>query len=339
MFALCIEPTNLCNRSCLHCIRDKLESRESISLDLAERILKQARALRISSISLTGGEVALYPHLEQLIQTIVDYGFRFKLVTNGFRFQERMLPLLAQPNIKKRLDEVCFSLDSATAVNHDALRGKGSFKEVMEAVTLCRLKDIPMGLKSVISNFNKGELTELALLGATLGAQNHGFVSLLPTPRLIKERIIPSPEELAGIVSWIAGSLAQTIRTNISIGAYSPPAVVFQCNSFHTPTVDYRGNFIFCCNLSHVTNEAQPSALDQEFLANLEEVSLSEGISRHFELLARLMRRRLEDAENLSPLTYIPCYWCFKYFGKFNWLKNYPESPWAAGILDDKNEK
>ena len=46
------------------------------------------------------------------------------------------------------------------------------------------------------------------------------------------------------------------------------------------------------------------------------------------------MGQRLKDADNLSPLTYIPCYWCLKYFGKFNWLKNYPESPWVKGILD-----
>ena len=335
MFALCIEPTNLCNRSCLHCVRNKLEPKESISLDLVERILKQAKALRISSISLTGGEVALYPHLEQLIRTIVDYGFRFNLVTNGFRFRERMLPLLTQPKIKKKLGEVCFSLDGARAISHDALRGKGSFKEVMEAATLCRLKEIPISLKTIISNFNKGEFTELALLGATLGTQNHGFIHPYLTPRLIKERVIPSPDELEGIIFWLMEALSKTTGTKIHIESYGSPTVLFQCNAFRSLSVDYEGNLIFCCNLSHVTNEAQPSALGQEFLANLKEVSLSEGISRHFDLLAELMRQRLKDAENLSPLTYIPCYWCFKYFGKLNWLKNYPESPWAAGVLDD----
>ena len=335
MFSLCIEPTNLCNRSCLHCVRDKLEPKESISLDLVERILKQAKALRISSIGLTGGEVALYPHLEQLIQTIVDYGFRFNLVTNGFRFRERMLPLLTQPKIKKKLGEVCFSLDGARAISHDALRGKGSFKEVMEAATLCRLKEIPISLKTIISNFNKGEFTELALLGATLGAQNHGFIHPYPTPRLIKERGIPSPDELEGIIFWLMEGLSKTTGTKIHIEGYSSPTVLFQCNAFRSLSVDYEGNLIFCCSLSHVTDERRPSTLGQEFLANLKEVSLSEGISRHFDLLAELMRQRLKDAEKLSPLTYIPCYWCFKYFGKLNWLKNYPESPWAAGVLDD----
>ena len=81
MFSLSIEPTNLCNRNCLHCIRDKLEPRESIPLDLVEKILKEAKALKIGSVSLTGGEVVLYPYLEELIRMIVDCGLRFRLVT------------------------------------------------------------------------------------------------------------------------------------------------------------------------------------------------------------------------------------------------------------------
>ena len=69
-------------------------------------------------------------------------------------------------------------------------------------------------------------------------------------------------------------------------------------------------------------------------MADLREVSLKEGIRRHYQGLARLMEARLRDSDNLSEVTYNPCYWCFKHFGKLEWLKNYPESPWAAGVLD-----
>jgi len=339
MFSLALEPTNLCNRSCLHCLRDKLEPRESISLDLVERILREAKALGIDKIQLTGGEVALYPHLEELVRMIVDLGFHFNLVTNGFRFREAMLSLLTQPKIKRRLDEVCFSLDGAKAASHDALRGEGSFREVMEAATLCRLKEIPIRLKSIISNSTKGELTELALLGATLGAENHGFISLLPTPRLIREQIIPSPEELEGIVFWIMEGLAKTTRTRIQVEAYCLPTVLFQCNAFRSLTVDHQGNLIFCCTLSHVTDEERPATFGQEFIADLKKVSLREAISGHFNLLARWMGQRVEDADSLSPPKCIPCYWCYNYFGKLDWLKNYPESPWAEGVLADEKRE
>jgi sulfatase maturation enzyme AslB (radical SAM superfamily) len=312
-----------------------MEPRESIPLDVVDKILREARALKIDKIKMTGGEITTYPDLEQLISMIVDYGFRFNLVTNGNQFRERLLPLLTQKKIKKKLEEVCFSLDGVRAESHDALRGKGSFKEVMEAATICRIKEIPVGLKSFITEFNKRELTNLALLGATLGAKSHSFIFPIPTPELVQREIIPPPGELEGIILWIINSLAPSIKTNIIIDAYSESTLIFWCSTFHSPTVDYQGNLIFCCTLSHVVDDGKPATFGKELLVDLKEKSLSEGISRHFDLLAEMMKKRLEDAQNLSPLTYIPCYWCFKHFGKFDWLKNYPESPWAAGILEN----
>lgn len=336
MFSLCFQPTNLCNRSCRHCAWDKLEPRQSIPIELAEKILGEAKALGINRICLTGGEIALYPQFKELVQMMVRYGFNFNLVTNGFHFRETMLPPLTQPGVNQRIEEVCFSLDGARAESHDALRGKGSFKEVMEGALLCRLKGIPMGFKSTISNLNKGELTELALLGATLGAKSHGFIALIPAPRLVREQIIPAPDELEQIVSWIMNSLAPAVKTRIHIDAWSSQKVVFECGAFNTPNIDHQGNIEFCGGLSHVADDDKPAKYGRELLGNLNEISLSEGISRHFKLLAQLMQKRLQDGENLSTLTYIPCYWCFKYFGKLDWLKNYPESPWARGILNDQ---
>lgn len=335
MFSLSLEPTNKCNRSCLHCLRDKMEPRESISLDLVEKILGEARALKIDKIKLTGGEITTYPDLEQLILMIVDYGFRFNFVTNGNQFRERLLPLLTQNKIKRKVEEVCFSLDGAKAESHDALRGEGSFKEVMEVATICRLKDISINLKSIITEFNKRELTDLALLGATLGTKTHSFIFPIPTPKLVQNNIIPPPAEVEQIILWIMNSLAQSIKTSIRIDAYCAPSVLFWCNSFQSPTIDYQGNLIFCCSLSHVVNDEKPATFGRELLVDLKEKPLSEGIALHFDLLAETMKKRLEDAQNLSPLTYIPCYWCFQHFGKFDWLKQYPESPWAASILEN----
>jgi MoaA/NifB/PqqE/SkfB family radical SAM enzyme len=338
MRTLVFEPSNLCNRSCLHCSLDKLEPRESISLNLADSILKQARALGIGLIALTGGEVAFNPLFEEMVRMIVNYGLNFNLVSNGFRFQERMLPLLTQPEIKKKLNGVSFSLDGAREASHDALRGKSSFQEVMEAATLCRLNEIPLSLKTVITNFNKGELTELALLGATLGATGHSFIFPSPTPVLIRERIIPDPIELDKLMVWISGSLARTIRTTIYPEAYGTE-VLPTCSVAKTLNVDFRGNLVFCCDLSSFTGDGEPAQTGEEIVADLNQVSLGEGVSRHFCLLAKFMTARLKDADNLTSLTRNHCYWCHNYFGKFNWLKNYPESPWAEAVLDVHGSK
>ena len=193
MDGLTIELTNVCNRTCVHCIRDKVDPREFLPLTLAREILGQAKDLGFRTICFTGGEVALYPHLEELIALVVDQGFTFSLVTNGYRFQEKVLPFLRPSRNREKLTAVCFSLDGATPETHDALRGPGSFREVLEAATLCKLANIPFSLKSFISNLNKEELTDLAMLGADLGTQDHGFLHPFPSPRLIREGVIPSP--------------------------------------------------------------------------------------------------------------------------------------------------
>jgi hypothetical protein len=319
-------------------MRNKADALEFLPLGLAREVLPQARALGFQTISLTGGEVALYPHLEEFLALVVDQGFSFNLVTNGHRFREYLLPLLTAPKVREKLTEVCFSLDGAKPETHDALRGPGSFREVMEAASLCQLKGVPFCFKSVVTNFNKEELTELALLTATLGAQDHGFLHIYPTPGLIRQEVIPPPGELREIMTWIVGSLTKLLRLKIRIEGFVPRTALFVCpNILDFVNLDYQGNLVLCCNLSHVTREeGQPSVLGREWLADLKEMSLREGLIRHFRGVAALMEARVRDADTLTDLTFIPCYWCFRHFGKFEWLRDYPESPWAEGVLEEE---
>ena len=338
MDGLTIELTNVCNRRCLHCIRNKVDPPAHFPLDLAAGVLAQARTLGLQTICLTGGEVALYPHLEAFLTLVVSHGFKFNLVTNGYQFQERLLPLLRAPRIREHLTEVCLSLDGAKAASHDALRGPGSFREVVEAAALCKLSGIRLSLKSVITNFNKEELTDLALLGASLEARDHGFLHPFPSPRLIREGVIPDPDELRELVHYVMASLAKALKPRISVEGYLSPRVLFTCSNIQeVANLDYLGNLVLCCNLSHTTQEeGEPSRFGREWLGHLGEISLSEGLVRHFQGVAALMAARLRDRDNLAGLTFLPCYWCFRHFGKLDWLRDYPHSPWSAGMGSDK---
>jgi MoaA/NifB/PqqE/SkfB family radical SAM enzyme len=338
MDGLAIELTNVCNRRCLHCIRNKADPPEFLPLALAREILAQAWALGFRTICLTGGEVALYPYLEEFLALVVDRGFTFNLVTNGHRFRENLLPLLSAPKIREKLTVVGFSLDGAKRETHDALRGAGSFREVLEAATICQLSGIALGFKTVITNFNKKELTEVALLGANLAAQDHGFLHPFPSPQAIRERIFPPPDEVRETLGWIADSLAKALRPKIFLEGFGYRTTLFTCpNILEGASLDYQGNLVLCCNLSHVTREeGEPSVFGREWLADLKEMSLREGLIRHYHAVALLMEARLRDMEKLKDPTYIPCYWCLRHFGKLDWLRDFPESPWAAGVLEEE---
>lgn len=334
MDGLSVELTNACNRRCLHCLRNKADPAEFLPQELLGEILAQAKALGLEHLCLTGGEITLYPHLEEVLEQILRLGFKLSLVTNGHRFGERLLPHLLVAPHRERV-EVCFSLDGSRAEIHDALRGPGSFREVIEALALCHLREIPLGLKTVITRVNRGDLLEVALLGAGLGARTHGFLHPFPTPRLIQEELLPSPEELRQLIDWISGSLAKALKTKVVIEGYGRRTPLFSCaNLVQDVHLDYQGNFILCCNLSHVVREeGRPSVLGDEWLGQVGEISLKEGLVRHYYAAARLMAARLGEADQLAGLTYIPCYWCFRHFGKLEWLRAFPQSPWATGVL------
>jgi MoaA/NifB/PqqE/SkfB family radical SAM enzyme len=339
MDGLAIELTNACNRRCLHCIRNKVDAPEFLPLALAREVLSQAKKLGFQTISLTGGEVALYPYLEEFLALVVEQGFMFTLVTNGHLFRNTLLPLLSVPRIREKVGVVCFSLDGATPETHDALRGRGSFREVWEAATLCQLKEIPFCLKSVVTNFNKEELSDLALLGTTLGAREQSFLHPFPSPRFVREKGIPSPEELQNTMGWINGTLSKAFRMKISIEAFDPRATLLNCqNILDSISLDFKGNMILCCNLSHVSQEdGRATEFGREWLGDLTEMPLQEGLIRHYHAVAELMEARVRDADKLNDLTSIPCYWCFKHFGKLEWLKDHPESPWSAGVLEKES--
>ncbi len=338
MDGLSIELTNACNLRCLHCFRNKKDPPEFLPLTLARGVLPQARALGFRTVCLTGGEISLYPDLEEFLNLLVSHGLTFSLVTNGHRFRENLLPLLSTPKIREHITVLCFSLDGARPETHDALRGAGSFREVMEAASLCQLAGLPFCFKSVITNFNKTELTEMALLAANLGSQDQGFIHPFPSPRSLREGVIPSPAELRGIMDWITGSLAKALRPKIMIEAYGSQTTLFSCpNIQECAHLDYQGNLVLCCNLSHVARQdGRPSVAGRECLADLKETSLREALIRQYHAVAQLMEARLWGMENLNGLTLIPCYWCFRHFDKLDWLKHFPQSPWSAGLLKEE---
>ena len=179
-----LEPTNQCNRSCRHCFRNTADPVDSLPLEIADSVLSQAKALGFKAVCLTGGEIALYPHLGELLRLIAAQGFKFTLVTNGYRFPEHVLPLLLEPRVKERLASVCFSLDGARAEIHDGLRGPKSFREVFEGMTLCRNHRLPLSLKSVVTTLNRGELTELRSPGRQAGSRGAWLSLSFPDPHV-----------------------------------------------------------------------------------------------------------------------------------------------------------
>jgi MoaA/NifB/PqqE/SkfB family radical SAM enzyme len=336
-----LEPTNRCNRACRHCFRNKADPVDFLPLETVNAVLSQAGDLGFKTVCLTGGEVTLYPHLGELLRLIAARGFNFTLVTNGYRFPEQVLPLLLEPEVRERLASVCFSLDGVRAETHDGLRGPKSFREVLEGMTLCGNHHLPLALKTVITTSNRGELTELALLGARLGAMEHGFLYPFPTPTFIRDGLMPSPQELQDTIRWIKDNLMGVTRNKITVDGHSMDGVILNCGHLvDYLNVDYQGHLIFCCTLSHVAGgDGIPTSLGAELVADLKEVSLKEALVRQVRKAAEVLEARLNGGGTPHGLSETPCLWCLKYFGKLNWLQEFPDSPWTDWLLGENGRQ
>jgi MoaA/NifB/PqqE/SkfB family radical SAM enzyme len=80
---------------------------------------------------LSGGEPLMTEGILDLVEFINRQGYRTNLVTNGFLIDEAM----AKTVVNSGLGTLTISLDGATALTHDFIRGiKGSYARVMQAI-------------------------------------------------------------------------------------------------------------------------------------------------------------------------------------------------------------
>ncbi len=320
---LSIDLTNVCNRDCIHCLRDKLEPRKHLPLDVFIEILDSAYSFGITHISLTGGEPTLHPAWPDMLVALAERKLKFSFVSNGYQFKQRTLPVLSNPMVKRYLDSICLSLDGASPTSHNTLRGNDSFSEVIDAANLSRLQGLPLSFKTVVTNANIQEIIEIALLGSKLGANQHSFLTLVPTPRLLENNLLPSHEETKQIFLFIKSDIIPNIKTEIMIeGSWGEDSALFNCNAYQQSySIDHLGNAVFCCNLSHVCNGNKPSIMGKEMLGSVNVEGLEKCIARHYELLSKFTSVRLSSMSDQNCLYPYPCLWCLDYFGKLTWKK------------------
>lgn len=137
--------TTRCNKNCKYCdIRNtkikELETGRVLSL------IDELSRLGTKIIHFTGGE----PLLREDIGTIIDYcserGILTSINSNGSLMAQRIQEL-------KNLNLAGLSLDGPEEV-HDYIRGKGSYREVIAALTLAKNTGINIRIHTVLSKLN-----------------------------------------------------------------------------------------------------------------------------------------------------------------------------------------
>lgn len=161
--------TDKCNKRCRHCYHSSYEGIELSEKDLfivADKMIQAAKAWeKPISLSLTGGEPfvrrkELFSLMERLDNC--DFVSHFDILTNGSLITPEDC---AEMKKFSRLRRFQLSLEGATPEVNDAIRGNGSFNEIINAIKLLKDHGFTVGIMMTVSrkNMHDGE-NVLALL-------------------------------------------------------------------------------------------------------------------------------------------------------------------------------
>jgi len=322
--------TDRCQLDCRHCTRDPDKQPRDLPLGLIEKVLDEARAkYGASVVALTGGEPTLHPEFPAVLDAIASRGLQWHLVTNGARFTRLLGTLEEQPRRRASLSYVALSVDGPDEATHDSIRGAGSYREVMTAVTLCKVGHIPFHLKTTLHARNAAHLEAMGLAAAQLGAEEISFAMMRPTGSLHdRDLFLPVGdwkligERLARLRS------AVTVRVTAAEGFFDPNAFhvcpPFAGQQLH---VDDRGRLNLCCEHSGQPNEGR----EDEVAGDLSVMSLVDAHRNLVRIVHAAEEARLEAIASgeLGPWDHFPCNFCMKLFGKPHWSDDGATGPGA----------
>jgi PqqA peptide cyclase len=131
------------------------------------RAFREARALGVLQLALTGGEPMLRRDLVELCAGACDAGLYSSLITAGTLFTREAARALKSAG----LDHVQISIQSPDAEENDRIAGNRSFEKKIAAARVAKELDFPLTINCVLHRGNLDRIDELLGLALELGAQ------------------------------------------------------------------------------------------------------------------------------------------------------------------------
>ena len=198
------EVTNRCNLRCVHCLSDsgpEADTRDELSLEEARRVVDQLAQAKVFQIHFGGGEPFLYPGFMDLLRHAQARGFCCLCIsTNGAMLDaSRIAQLEALGGVYLQL-----SLDGATESGCDAIRGRGAYRRVLEALERLRDSSIVRTVNFVLTRQNADDLDLVRQLAVSHGATLR-VTRLKPSGRgqRVYRAMRPTQQQLANLHGWL----------------------------------------------------------------------------------------------------------------------------------------
>ena len=134
-FQLC---SKACNLRCKFCYieRNPYKNEEDfISIDKIKESLVSLKGKKLNSIYLTGGEPLLHPNFNQILKMCLKIS-NTTVLTNGTMINDKKARFLRKIDDENDFETIYrISLDSTDEIENDSLRGRGSFRKALCAIS------------------------------------------------------------------------------------------------------------------------------------------------------------------------------------------------------------
>ncbi|WP_188899580.1 pyrroloquinoline quinone biosynthesis protein PqqE [Caldovatus sediminis] len=166
---LLAELTHRCPLRCPYCSNPVALARPGEEMDTAAwaRVFREAAALGVLQVHLSGGEPTARRDLPELVRAASEAGLYTNLITAGVLLDAAKVEALAAAG----LDHVQLSVQDAAPASADRIGGlAGGHARKLEAARLVRAAGLPLTLNAVVHRQNLDRLPDLIALALALGA-------------------------------------------------------------------------------------------------------------------------------------------------------------------------
>jgi MoaA/NifB/PqqE/SkfB family radical SAM enzyme len=162
-----IHASRRCNLACAHCYSSSSpQELGSLSPELVAQVVRDASAIGVRVVSLSGGEPLLYGGLPAILATAKDVGSQVNLVSNGTLIRSARFDSVAD-----RLTVIALSLDGLRERHNAVRRAPRQFDDVLQAAKHLRQSGKRFGIIHALTSESLDELEDLAALASDLGAE------------------------------------------------------------------------------------------------------------------------------------------------------------------------
>ena len=141
--------------------------KHELTTDEWQRVFREAKALGVLQLGLSGGEPLLRPDLEALVATARELGLYSSLITSAHRLTRQRLAALKAAG----LEHVQISIQGADAQLSDEIAGTAAYADKLAAYRYAKELGFPLTVNVVLHRKNLHQVEALIHLAESLGAE------------------------------------------------------------------------------------------------------------------------------------------------------------------------